>query len=83
MSQRETSDPNRPQRGAAKTARIPIKIVAREPIRKPSWIRIKTPASPEVDRLKQLLRAHGLHTVCEEASCPNLGECFRTAQPPS
>ena len=76
MSHRETPDPSKPQRGAAKTARIPIKVVAREPARKPSWIRAQIPSGPEVGRLKQLLRAHGLHTVCEEASCPNLGECF-------
>jgi len=63
-------------KGAAKTARIPVKIVPREPLRKPSWIRAKAPTSPEVGRLKQLLRTHGLNTVCEEASCPNLGECF-------
>jgi lipoic acid synthetase len=76
MSERKTPDPGQPQRGADKTARIPVKIVPREPARKPAWIRVRTPAGPEVSRLKQLLRAHGLHTVCEEASCPNLGECF-------
>jgi lipoyl synthase len=65
------------QRGAAKVARIPVKI---EPtvqfLRKPQWIRAKAPTSPEVFRLKSVLREHRLHTVCEEASCPNLGECF-------
>ena len=65
------------QRGAAKVARIPVKI---EPtvqfLRKPQWIRAKAPTSPEVSRLKTVLREHRLHTVCEEASCPNLGECF-------
>jgi len=65
------------QRGAAKTARIPVKIEpTTRPPRKPAWIRAKSPASPEVQRLKQVLRANRLHTVCEEASCPNLGECF-------
>lgn len=65
------------QKGAAKTARIPIKIAPSEPMRKPSWIRVRAPAHPgEVTRLKGLLREHKLHTVCEEASCPNLGECF-------
>jgi lipoyl synthase len=65
------------QKGAAKTARIPIKIVANEPLRKPSWIRVRAPQHPgEVSRLKGLLRERKLHTVCEEASCPNLGECF-------
>ncbi len=65
------------QKGAAKTARIPIKIAPQtELLRKPAWIRAKSPTHPEVGRLKTLLRAHELHTVCEEASCPNLGECF-------
>lgn len=44
--------------------------------RKPKWIRAKAPTSPEAQRVKSLLREHKLHTVCEEASCPNLGECF-------
>lgn len=65
------------QRGADKTARIPIKIEPTEkPLRKPKWIRAKSPAGPEVQRLKQVLRENRLYTVCEEASCPNLGECF-------
>ncbi len=65
------------QRGAAKMARIPIKISPTvKPQRKPAWIRAKSPAHPEVQRLKQILRDNRLHTVCEEASCPNLGECF-------
>ena len=65
------------QRGAAKTARIPIKIEpAAKPLRKPAWIRARSTAGPEVQRLKNVLRENKLHTVCEEASCPNLGECF-------
>ncbi|WP_297527384.1 lipoyl synthase [Thiohalobacter sp.] len=65
------------QRGAAKTARIPVKIEPTvRPPRKPHWIRARSPASPEVQRLKRVLREARLHTVCEEASCPNLGECF-------
>jgi len=65
------------QRGAAKMARIPIKIeVTDKPMRKPAWIRAKSPAGPEVQRLKTVLRENQLYTVCEEASCPNLGECF-------
>ncbi|MFP5350062.1 MAG: lipoyl synthase [Gammaproteobacteria bacterium] len=71
-----STDDIRAGKGAAKTARIPIKIVAREPMRKPPWIRAKSPTHPEVGRLKTLLREHKLNTVCEEASCPNLGECF-------
>lgn len=64
-------------KGRAKTARIPIKIVPRPALKKPGWIRAKSPNSPEVLELKHILRSHKLHTVCEEASCPNLGECFR------
>ncbi|MDX9741358.1 MAG: lipoyl synthase [Gammaproteobacteria bacterium] len=64
-------------RGAEKVARIPVKVEPTiTPARKPPWIRARTPASPNVARLKGILREHRLHTVCEEASCPNLGECF-------
>ncbi len=66
-------------RGMEKLDRIPIKIEpqAREDLlRKPPWIRVKFPGTPEVKRLKKTLRDNRLHTVCEEASCPNLGECF-------
>jgi lipoic acid synthetase len=64
-------------RGAAKLARIPIKIEPTlRPPRKPPWIRAISPASAEVARLKKILRENALHTVCEEAACPNLGECF-------
>jgi lipoic acid synthetase len=68
----------RSQRGADKVSRIPIKVEpTRGPMqRKPPWIRAKAPTSPRVRELKELLRAQKLHTVCEEASCPNLGECF-------
>ncbi|MBU2784954.1 MAG: lipoyl synthase [Acidithiobacillus ferriphilus] len=66
------------ERGAEKTARNPIPIIPvkseRQP--KPQWLRVRSPLTPEVDRLKKILRAASLHTVCEEASCPNLGECF-------
>jgi len=63
-------------RGAEKMARIPIKIEPSTPLRKPSWIRATLGDSAEVGRIKAALRANDLHTVCEEASCPNLGECF-------
>lgn len=63
-------------KGASKVSRIPIKIEPSDPKRKPEWIRMKAPSHPEVGRIKKLLREHELHTVCEEASCPNLGECF-------
>jgi len=66
-----------PMRGEEKVSRIPIKVIPAATIaRKPSWIRAKSPSSPEVSRIKNLLRKNNLHTVCEEASCPNLGECF-------
>lgn len=64
-------------KGAAKTARIPIKIVPKPRLRLPAWIKAQAPGAPEVARLKAILRDARLHTVCEEASCPNLGECFR------
>jgi len=64
------------QTGAAKTARNPIKIVPAERLPKPTWIRVKAGGSENFHAVKQALRAHGLHTVCEEASCPNIGECF-------
>jgi lipoyl synthase len=64
-------------RDADKLALIPVKVIATDaPLRKPDWIRIKVPASPEVARIKSLLRANRLATVCEEANCPNLSECF-------
>jgi len=68
-------------RGADKMARIPIKIVPTEPsqyLRKPKWIRAEFTGSREVQRLKAVLRENKLHTVCEEANCPNLGECFKS-----
>ena len=65
------------KRGADKVARIPIKVIPTETMpRKPEWIRVRIPASPKINEVKQKLRKHGLHTVCEEASCPNIGECF-------
>lgn len=65
------------QRGAEKVARIPIKIAPTEQMpRKPDWIRVKAPTGQKIQQLKQKLRAHELHTVCEEANCPNLTECF-------
>ncbi|MBL8486468.1 MAG: lipoyl synthase [Rhodocyclaceae bacterium] len=66
------------QKGEAKTARIPIKVVPAETVlKKPSWIRVKagSDASKFAD-VKRILRDHHLHTVCEEATCPNIGECF-------
>ncbi len=63
-------------KGDAKTARIPIKIVPADMLKKPSWIRVRAASSPRFMEIKKILREHNLHTVCEEASCPNIGECF-------
>jgi lipoic acid synthetase len=70
-------DPTVKQKSQAKTARIPIKIVPAEPLKKPDWIRVKA-GSPTTRfyEIKEILRANKLVTVCEEASCPNIGECF-------
>ncbi len=89
MAQDQQSDPVKSQsakavqgvklRGADKLARIPIKVIPTEKadmLKKPSWLKVKLPASPEISRIKQRLRAHKLSSVCEEAACPNLGECF-------
>jgi lipoic acid synthetase len=64
------------QKGEAKTARIPIKVVPAEPLRKPPWIRVRLGHNERFHAVKQALRENNLHTVCEEASCPNIGECF-------
>ena len=64
-------------RGADKVRRIPVKVIpSTELLTKPAWIRVKIPASPKINHIKQKLREHKLASVCEEASCPNLGECF-------
>ncbi len=64
-------------RGAEKVARIPVKVIPTVELpKKPDWIRVRMPADPEVSRIKGLLRKHKLASVCEEAQCPNLGECF-------
>jgi lipoyl synthase len=62
--------------GASKTARIPIKVIAAPRLPKPEWIRVRASSSPRFNEIKQILRENNLHTVCEEASCPNIGECF-------
>lgn len=72
------STPDSHQRSAEKLARIPIKVEQPETLlRKPDWIRIKISSDEKITHVKQLLRAHRLHTVCEEAACPNLAECFQ------
>ncbi|MDK4539088.1 lipoyl synthase, partial [Kingella kingae] len=64
-------------KGASKTARIPIKVVPlEEKLKKPEWIRAKIPTGKKFFEIKNILREQKMHTVCEEASCPNIGECF-------
>ena len=65
------------QKRELKTSRIPIKVVAAgEPLRKPEWIRVRAGGGERFFEIKKVLREAKLHTVCEEASCPNIGECF-------
>ena len=65
------------QTSQEKMARIPIKVVQTERLKKPEWIRVKAGSSTSrFYEIKQILREANLHTVCEEASCPNIGECF-------
>jgi len=70
------SDLKLQQKRALKTARIPIKVVRGEPLRKPEWIRVRAGGGERFGEIKRILREAKLHTVCEEASCPNIGECF-------
>ena len=49
------------------------------PERKPSWLKVKAPGGPNYMRLKHLMRELDLHSVCEEAHCPNVGECWEHA----
>ena len=59
-----------------KVARNPIKIFPSQPIKKPSWLKIELPTSKKFNEVKNIIKTNRLHTVCEEASCPNIGECF-------
>ena len=69
--------PETHQRNATKLSRIPIKVEQKDSLlRKPDWIRAKIPSGQRVTEIKKALREHGLFSVCEEAACPNLGECF-------
>jgi lipoyl synthase len=73
----ETYDATAKQKAAAKLSRIPVKVEQAEVLKKPDWIRVRA-GSPTTRfyEIKQILRESNLHTVCEEASCPNIGECF-------
>ncbi len=71
------SNPTLKQKSADKVARIPIKVASAEVLKKPEWIRVKAGSvNSRFYEIKSILRQHKLHTVCEEASCPNIGECF-------
>jgi len=80
MTKTARMEPGVKLRDAEKMALIPVKVLPTEPaemLRKPAWLKIKLPKSSErIDEIKSALRKHGLHSVCEEASCPNLTECF-------
>ena len=67
---------NRKELGREKTSRIPIKIIPRDALKKPAWIKMQLPNTSEYMRVKNLLSEQKLHSVCEEASCPNIAECF-------
>jgi len=72
-----TYDASAKQKAAAKLSRIPVKVEQHEILRKPDWIRVRAgSANTRFYEIKQILRESNLHTVCEEASCPNIGECF-------
>lgn len=80
MTKTARMEPGVKLRDAEKMALIPVKVLPTERdemLRKPEWLKIKLPKSTErIDEIKGALRKHGLHSVCEEASCPNLSECF-------
>ena len=64
-------------KGESKVSRLKIRPDSeRKPIKKPNWIRIRHANSSKVNELKKTLRSQDLFTVCEEAQCPNLSECF-------
>lgn len=83
MNKSDTQPPSRispesHQRGKSKLERIPVKVEQPESLlRKPKWIRARAPLGREVNRIRRLLRENQLSSVCEEAACPNLGECFQ------
>ena len=62
--------------GKEKTARLPINFFRKDKLLKPSWIKMKLPNSDKFHKVSQLLKENQLNTVCEEASCPNIGECY-------
>jgi len=73
-------DPQGHRRASDKIRTIPVHVEGHQPQqgrqRKPSWIRARAHGHPRVRQIKRILRENNLHSVCEEANCPNLGECF-------
>ena len=70
-------EPGVPIRGADKVARIPVKVIPTDtPLKKPAWLKVRLPTESQALKVRDMLRDNKLHTVCEEASCPNLQECF-------
>lgn len=69
---------NRKSHAGKKAARHPEKQKRPDstPLRKPEWIRVKAPGSKDYQKTREIVKKHGLHTVCEEAACPNIGECW-------
>ena len=80
MSKPVRMEPGVKLRDGDKMALIPVKFMPdpnEEVLRKPEWMRIKLPpSSQKIEHIKSTLRKNKLHSVCEEASCPNLAECF-------
>jgi lipoic acid synthetase len=77
VATQQAYDPSAKQKAAAKLSRIPVKVQPGEVLSKPAWIRVKAGSpSTRFYEIKDILRANKLVTVCEEASCPNIGECF-------
>jgi lipoic acid synthetase len=77
MADKNRMVPGEKLRGADKVRRIPVKVIPTEALpRRPDWIRVRIPANPEIGPIKDILRSRKLASVCEEASCPNLAECF-------
>ncbi|OTQ58438.1 lipoyl synthase [Gilliamella sp. A7] len=78
MQNTQNQIPSSKYRDADKTRLIPtITVEDIAPLKKPDWMRIKLSAhNDNIAHIKNTMRKHGLHSVCEEASCPNLAECF-------
>src|SRR5690625_6866719 len=68
--------PGQRQVAGDKIGRSPVEFVEAPVLRKPSWIRVRIPSTGAVAALKSKLRENRLVTVCEDASCPNIHECF-------